>query len=564
MKNLLLIGLILISFNSFAEVTASVDRSRIIIGETLTLTISVDENSNEEPDLTELEDVFTVLGTSKSSSTQIINNSYSTQTSWQISLMPNGVGENTIPPIKVGSQQTKPIQISVTKSDPNAKANGDVFIEAETDKTKAFVKEQIILTVRLFYGIALSEGSLSDPVASDTIITQLDKGANYRTVRDGRSYEVVERRYAMFAEKSGKLELNPIIFNGRDNSSRRSFSMFATGKPVRAVSKPVEIEIKPIPQTSIGKDWLPASNVQISQEWSSQPYKVGEPITRTITLYVEGLNETQIPEIDLGEIDGIRVYPEQPLSQTEKEAENLKSWKQVKLAMIPTQSGKIRIPEFQLEWFNTKTGQVEFAKLPPVTLDVEAGDFALEKPPIGNLFETKSPKSVSNVSESHVDANANKAPSSEVKVIEKDSWLWKSIALISVLLWLVTLAILLSSRKKKRVSDSSDKAKRSINKQDIISSINNKDLSGLQESLIRWWNQQHPENQVNNLSGIKPLVAEEMQSLIENLELLLYSPSTQLTEFDTGSWLKQVKGKGLNIQTVNQINPKNELPELYS
>ncbi|MCB1605286.1 MAG: BatD family protein, partial [Xanthomonadales bacterium] len=277
-----------------------------------------------------------------------------------------------------------------------------------------------------------------------------------------------------------------------------------------------------------------------------------------------GLNETQIPEIDLGEIDGIRVYPEQPLSQTEKEAENLKSWKQVKLAMIPTQSGKIRIPEFQLEWFNTKTGQVEFAKLPPVTLDVEAGDFALEKPPIGNLFETKSPKSVSNVSESHVDANANKAPSSEVKVIEKDSWLWKSIALISVLLWLVTLAILLSSRKKKRVSDSSDKAKRSINKQDIISSINNKDLSGLQESLIRWWNQQHPENQVNNLSGIKPLVAEEMQSLIENLELLLYSPSTQLTEFDTGSWLKQVKGKGLNIQTVNQINPKNELPELYS
>ena len=562
MKNLLLIGLILISFNSFAEVTASVDRSRIIIGETLTLTISVDENSNEEPDLTELEDVFTVLGTSKSSSTQIINNSYSTQTSWQISLMPNGVGENTIPPIKVGSQQTKPIQISVTKSDPNAKANGDVFIEAETDKTKAFVKEQIILTVRLFYGIALSEGSLSDPVASDTIITQLDKGANYRTVRDGRAYEVVERRYAMFAEKSGKLELNPIIFNGRDNSSRRSFSMFATGKPVRAVSKPVEIEIKPIPQTSIGKDWLPASNVQISQEWSSQPYKVGEPITRTITLYVEGLNETQIPEIDLGEIDGIRVYPEQPLSQTEKETENLKSWKQVKLAMIPTQSGKIRIPEFQLEWFNTNTGQVEFAKLPPVTLDVEAGDFALEKPPIGNLFETKPTESVSSASEKGV--SRDETPLTEVKVVEKESWFWKLIALISVLLWLVTLAILLSSRKKKRVSDSSDKAKKSISKQDIINSINNKDLSGLQESLIRWWNQQYPENQVNNLSAITPLVTDEMQSLIENLELQLYSSSTQLTEFDTGSWLKQVKGKGLNIQTVNQINPKNELPELYS
>ncbi|MCB1587172.1 MAG: hypothetical protein KDI52_12895, partial [Xanthomonadales bacterium] len=197
-----------------------------------------------------------------------------------------------------------------------------------------------------------------------------------------------------------------------------------------------------------------------------------------------------------------------------------------------------------------------------VTLDVEAGDFALEKPPIGNLFETKPTESVSNASEKGV--FKDETPLTEVKVVEKESWLWKSIALVFVLLWLVTLAILLSLRKKKSVSDSFEKAKKSISKQDIINSINNKDLSGLQESLIHWWNQQHPENQVNNLSGIKLFVADEMKSLIENLELQLYSPSTQLTEFDTGSWLKQVKGTGLTIQNFNQINPKNELPELYS
>ena len=228
----LIIFIFIISSSSYAGVTATVDRNQIVVGETFTLTISVDENISEQPELSELQQVFRLLGTSQSSSTKIINGDYSVEKSWQISLMPNGVGKNTIPPIKVGQFLTKPIQITISKSDPNAKANGDIFIEVTTNKSNAFVKEQIILTVKLFYSIALSEGNLSEPIISNTIVSQLDKGATYTTNRNGKNYTVIERHYALFAEKSGSMEMNPIIFSGRDNTSRRSFSMFSTGKPV--------------------------------------------------------------------------------------------------------------------------------------------------------------------------------------------------------------------------------------------------------------------------------------------------------------------------------------------
>ena len=553
----LITALLFLSAMVQATVTARVDRNHIVIGETFNLTISVDENTADQPDLSELQQVFRVLGTSQSSSTKIINGSYSVEKSWEIALMPLGIGKNTIPPIKLGSQYTKPIQITITKSDPNAKASGDVFVEVKVDKKSAYVKEQIILTVKLFYAIALSEGNLTEPVASNTIVTPLEKGASYTTNRKGRNYTVVEKHYALSAEKSGTMDLNPIIFNGRDNSSRRSFSMFSTGKPVRAISKPLAIEIKPIPQNSIGKDWLPASKVQLSQEWSKGPYKVGEPITRTIQLYVQGLSDTQVPDIDLGEIQDVRVYPEQPQTQTETTAQMLKTIKQEKIALIPTHAGAIRIPEYQLEWFNTKTGKVETAKLPPVTLQVEAGDFAMQKPDVPFL-DTKNTQSSS--TGKNILAQTKQNPT-EFKIIEKDNRLWKILAAVFALLWLVTVIIYLKKKPQTKVNKQEHKPKQ-VSKKQIIDSINNKNLFQLQKDLIYWWNQQYAEDNVTNLGQVKARVNNQMQQLIEALELQLYNRQ-KAEDFNVQNWLTQVKGTGLNRIKTTQPTKQEELPELY-
>ena len=554
------IVLLFIFANSFAHatVTAQVDRNQIVIGETFTLIIKVDKNTSYQPDLSELEQVFTVIGSSQSSSTQIINGSYSVEKSWQISLMPTGVGQNTIPPIKVGSEMTKPIRIVVTKSDPNAKANGDIFVEVEADKTTAYVKEQIILTVKLFYSIALSEGNLSEPIASSSIVTQLDKGATYTTNRNGKNYTVVERHYALFAEKSGSLDMNPIIFNGRDNSSRRSFSMFSTGKPVRAVSKPMSFEIKPIPQQSIGKDWLPATKVHLSQEWSKGPYKAGEPITRTITLYVEGLNDTQIPEIDLGAIKDVRVYPEQPQTQTEKTSQGLKAWKQVKIALIPTHEGSVRIPEFQLEWFNTKTNKTQLAKLPPITLNVDAGEFTMTKPDISQLLDKNKAEESTTAKTPKNNTNAV----TEVKIIEKSSGLWKTLTALFAILWVVTGYFYIKKQPVTAPKKGNKNHKKETSKKSILNAIEAKELMQLQSHLISWWNKQYPDKQVTNLGQIKVLVNPQMAQLITQLEQQLYDKDGK-SNFDQKQWSKHVNAKGLAMTQQKEQKTNIKLPELY-
>jgi hypothetical protein len=556
MKSVIL-SLFLMSTMSYAELTASVDRTQIVIGETFNLVITIDESTNDQPDFSELSQVFKVLGTSQSSSTKMSNGNYSIEKTWNVSLMPNGIGDNTIPPIKLGNQSTKAIKISVTKSDPNAKANGDLFVELAADKNSAYVKEQIILTVKLFYSIALSEGNLSEPLAKNSIVTQLDKGTTYNTSRDGKNYTVVERHYALFAEKSGQLDLNPIIFNGRDNTSRRNFSMFSTGKPVRAVSQPISIEIKPIPQTSIGKDWIPASKVQISQQWSQPPYRVGEPITRTITLFIEGLSETQIPDIDLGDIENIRIYPEQPQTQTEKVAQAIKSVKQMKIALIPTQSGSIRIPEYQLEWFNTKTNQIEKAKLPPLTLQVDAGDFGVKQKDVDGLFnQDKDQQTTSS------NATQMTTPQNAIQVVEKDSMLWKALAILFAILWLFTTLLYIKKHTAMAKTQVSEPVI-NISKKQIIAAINSKNIKALQSSLIDWWNVQYPDSQVTNLSQIKPWLNTSMHELLDQVELYLYNPE-KLESFDQQGWLKAVNGKDLDKFVMKHKSKQiNSLQKLY-
>ena len=69
---------------AFAAFQASVDRNPVAEGESLTLTLKSDENLDGDPDLSELQQDFDVLGKSSGSNMQIINGRVSRSVQWQI------------------------------------------------------------------------------------------------------------------------------------------------------------------------------------------------------------------------------------------------------------------------------------------------------------------------------------------------------------------------------------------------------------------------------------------------------------------------------------------------
>lgn len=547
-RNFMIMLLLTCSTWAQAELKASVDRQEMYLGESLNLTIVSDKNTSSQPDFTLLDAVFHVGQTGKSSSTQIINGAVSTQTTWQVLLVPKSLGSHIIPPLQVDGESTQVIKIQVNKPDPNAQATGDIFIEIEADKSSAFVQEEILLTVRLLYAINLKNGALSEPAADGVIVQQINKGANYTTQRNGKTYQVLERKYAIFVENSGIVTLNPLVFEGEvTDNSRQSFGMFQRGRPVREVSQMLELDIKQIPQAFVNQDWIPAKQVSLQQSWSqNKPYQVGEPITRTINLSATGLSETQLPDLNIGDIDGAKIYQDKTDTLTRTDGQQLISTKVIKYAVIPTVKGSLEIPEFTLEWFDTNSQTAQTARIPATTLAIEAADGSTTQAPAAIDFNPPITQSTQVVS--------NELVSDDVS--DQLKW-WKSSTFVFGGLWLLTLLYVWFRAKGRPVEV---KQVRQQQNQVSLKNLNQATAPHIQATLIAWWNQEH-QQQATNLGQIRDqLESGDMQQAIMELQQQLYGDESTELKIDWQLMIKQGHFKPAKSLSKAQVG----LPELYS
>ena len=547
-RNFLFILMLFVSTWVQAEIKASVDRQVMYLGESLTLTIASDKSTNSQPDFTLLDAVFHVGQTGKSSSTQIINGDVTTQTTWQVLLVPKSLGSHIIPPIQVDGESSQAIKIEVNKPDPDAEAKGDIFIEIEADKNSAYVQEEILLTVRLLYAINLKNGALSEPSADGVIVQQINKGANYTTQRDGKAYQVLERKYAIFAENSGKLELNPLIFEGEvTDNSRQSFGMFQRGRPIRKVSQMLELEIKQIPQNFVSQAWIPAKQVTLQQSWSqNKPYRVGDPITRTINLTATGLSETQLPDLSIDDIDGAKIYQDKTDTLTRTDGQQLISSKVIKYAVIPTEAGSLEIPEFNLEWFDTKSQSAQMARIPATTLAVAVAENNTISAPAAINFNTPDIQPTQVVdSLSHSEFN------------HQSQW-WKFTAFLFGGLWLLTLLYILLGRKT--TEPTAKKDERHVINPVTLKNINQASPTEIQNRLIAWWNQEYQQN-CTHLGQIRnQLEAGQVDQALNKLEQNLYFKETSELDVDWQQLIKQGFFKPKKAELRTAVG----LPELYS
>ena len=279
------------------------------------------------------------------------------------------------------------------------KPGDNLFVEIEVGEGDqaltegVVVQQQVPLTVRLFSARPLVGGDLSEPRVADAVVSKLGEDRQFRTQRDGRDYSVVERHYSLSPEKSGDLHIPPIVFKGSVRAGpgprpaprypRRGlrrpwagsllpgpgpgpllrqrfggadpFGAFERGEPVRAQSKALDLKVKARPDGVAGSNWLPAQGLEIADSWTQSPpqLRVGEPVSRTLTLTAKGLAGAQIPAVELPAVDGLRVYPEQTQHETRTDGETIYGVSRQGLTLIPSQAGTLTIPEVRVTWWDT-------------------------------------------------------------------------------------------------------------------------------------------------------------------------------------------------------------------
>ena len=378
-----LISAFLFAFAVFAtqafaqQIELSVDRNELARGETLTLTIRVyDQRQGMQLDLTPLTQDFDVLGTRTSSQIRSINGVTESWTDYVITLFPEKEGELTIPALSILNQTTDPISINVVNAGPRSNQGGDdLYLEIEVNKDSVYVQEQLLFTVRLFYTINGIRNPVFTELEMEDTVTQLIGSPNqYERLIDGERFGVYEKRYVIFPQRSGPLQIPDILFRGEvtDGSSNFVFRNMNTRR-VTAFIEGITIEVKERPASlPRGEGWLPVTGLALEETWSGDlgALKVGDSVVRTLTLRAEGLDGAVLPPFSPENVKGLNLYPDPAdISRTFVDG-SIVGTRIETTTYVALEAGVIEVPSLDIAWWDVNSDSARTKSLPATRFEV--------------------------------------------------------------------------------------------------------------------------------------------------------------------------------------------------
>lgn len=461
----------LLCLPALAVVTASLDRTQVALGGTVRLLVQTDASTDKQPDITPLQQDFHVLGSSHGSSTQIVNGHMSSQTQITLFLSPKHEGTIRIPPLTWGAEQSSALELSVgggvaapDQGDAGPSGGAPVSMTATLDQKRPYVQSSVVLTLRLFVGVPLSQASLDMPSSADVLVKQLGEDTQSTESRNGRSYQVIERKYLLIPQRSGQISLKgptldaqvpdanvPDInsFFGNAFGTLPLGHLMGNTRPLRLSASTIELNVLPRPATATGADWLPAQKVTLEETWrpDNAPVHVGEPLTRHLRLTALGLTGTQLPDLSRLMVvpDGIKPYPDQAKTDDSVRNGTMLGSRDQDIALIASQPGHYQLPALKVAWWDTVANVQREATLPARSLDVlpAAGGQAVSTPTAANPVPAAVPTHDAPGNAIHVDLPAGSA------FAQVSPWPWVSAVL--ALLWLGTGFAWWRSRRKRMV-----------------------------------------------------------------------------------------------------------------
>jgi len=590
-----------------AEVKAYLNKSSFFAGDPVTLNIETDKNDNAKPDLIPLQKDFTIIGSSANSRIRVLNGKRSFKKSWTIELQPKSKGSLQIPSITVGQFKTEPLELSIADLPPEvtAETSKHIFIESSIGVSGdiSFVQQQLPYTIKLFYDASMQTAQIQTPELKSAIIEKLGSDKRYEEVRAGKRYNVVEKNFVISPEKSGVLHIpaatvtGRIALSGGDSPTLRKrmdetdmlnnffndfrndpffkdtfgggfFSNRSRGpsRPFSLSSEKIDVEVMPVPDAFTGSAWLPAEDLVIKDSWATSPpsLKVGEPVTRSLTLQAKGLAGSQIPDISFPKPEHIKSYPDKAKSETRTDGNTVYGIQHTEISYIPDVSGKVTIPRIMIDWWDVKNKKQRTFTLPEWNLNV-APDLNYRPDEEATVAVDTNKTTLENTSVNTIDDNPNL-----LSDIQEKYWGWKVIIAISLLLLLSILFIYRFKTLAKRnhtleqavTTKSHVKNKTqniSVLRSALLQACKNNDKHSVAPKLINYTQAYWADDSIHSLGNLASHLVTGSET-IKALEKSLYSVDAE--KWDARALVKLIED-GLQKKHSIKANDSNGLTPLY-
>ena len=377
---------------ALADVSVSIqlDRKEATLVDSVRMVVSVSgtRSSDLQPMVRGL-DSFNVTQGGTASRLEITKGKVNAGVDYTYFIQPKKAGQFQIGPAEVTvegkSFNSNTATITIIKQPQASEVDrGPLFVNARLSSARAYVEEQPIYTVKLYRQMKVSDISLDLPDTQRLVFKQLGKPLEYQSVLDGKTYQVLEVRYALIPSEAGPYTIEPtrmtmtVYQPGRRTSRglfddpffRDPFFSFSSGRPMTLESQPQALTVLPLPEAGRPADFSGlVGRFDIESNLAPATIKAGESATLTVLVSGRG-NVNRIPDLKGPELSHAKVYADEPVLKVETDAEGLAGTKTMKWALVPERQGHYEIPPLSVSFFDSTTHHYRVIKTRPLSLSV--------------------------------------------------------------------------------------------------------------------------------------------------------------------------------------------------
>ncbi len=392
-----------------AQITFKASANKVVeIGENFRLNFTVNANGSNFKPPSSFSGFRVLAGpsTSTSSSYQWINGkaSQSISNTYSYILQATRAGKFTIPEAKITVEgkvyTSKPITIEVVKGSANANVpnqenktqpeqgniKDQIFVRISLNKTKVYLGEQIIATIKIYTKVGLRAfndfkfpaytGFWSQDIETPNQISLQRENVN------GTIYNVgVLRKTILFPQRSGKIKIDPFeldcIVQQKAGKRRNFFGELVDvykDIEVQLVSPPRTVNVMPLPvgkpasfSGAVGTDFKLSATIDHNQ------IKNNESLTLKVKISGNG-NLKLIDKINIDFPQTFEVYDPKVKENINNTAGGARGTKTFEYLIIPREQGDYVIPGIKFSYFDVKDKKYKTLSVEDIPVKVEKGD----------------------------------------------------------------------------------------------------------------------------------------------------------------------------------------------
>ena len=360
----ILIFLMILYTGLFASVSATVDKSEVVRGDSVTLSLSASGDDVKFPSISDIGG-YSVDSSSRSQSITIINGKTSKTITNSYTFTP--LKSITIPSYTIevdGKKEvTKPIELKVLSA-AKAGVNPDFSLRMIADKQEAFIGEPI--TLRIIFKQKRDVPVESIQFANPTF-------PNFWAKSDGKDkkeivgdYVIHNITYVLIPQQAGNFTISPIkVAIAKRVQIRDAFSFVLQRIRWKNIfSNELRIKVKPLPNgvNVFGK-------YSIQADVDKEITKANKPVNLTLTIRGEG-NIDDIDSFDL-KVPNATVYKNKPKRDTYLENGVYKGKFTQKFALVG--DNDFVIPPIKFTYFDKDEHKVKTIQTKPIKIKVTGG-----------------------------------------------------------------------------------------------------------------------------------------------------------------------------------------------